>query len=340
MVRQLEKEFGVSRVTALAALRKLAEEGIVHVSPRHFATVAPGAAVRAADLLTSMLARPPYRRVALLFPERHLPLRFTFGQAVERFLGPAAAERNMETEIVQWPYKEQPRFVESLLRRGFTGALAFGLEARLLPTIYEMRRHCFPLVVFNRRIPEVDVPSVLLDERGATRKIASALATMGHRNMCLVYLAFDDRLREAEQRAEAWVSYLAEAGLLDDCSMPVYYVQPRDDVDMFAPLLRLDERPTAMVFGYAYLLDRFVKGRERPGFRVPEDVSLASFDVIYGIQMPSWCPPVTTVHDDARRSIECMIEALDRIWGGERHPPNIRVPMDLHLTDSIGPAPG
>jgi len=339
VVRQLEKEFTVSRVTILAAMRQLADEGLIAVSPRHFATVAPGAADRAARLLVASLAVPAHRRVAVLVPEGHLPPRFTFGQVIERFLAPAAADRNMTVKVVPWPASDQPRFVERLIRRGFMGALAFGLSGWLLPTVYEMRRRCFPLVVFNRRMPETDVPSVLLDERGAVRKIASALAAMGHRNMCLVYLAFDERLGEARQRADAWVGCLAEAGLLGECTMPLYYVRPRDDVDLFAPLLRLENRPTAVVFGYGYLLERFLMGRRDPGLRLPEDMSVATFDMLYRVTLPSWCPPMTALYDDPRRSIECMIEMLDRMWRGDRHPPSIRVPMDLHRTDSIGPAP-
>jgi len=339
VVRQLEKEFTVSRVTILAAMKQLADEGLIAVSPRHFATVAQGAADRAARLLVASLAVPAHRRVAVLVPEAHLPPRFTFGQAIERFLAPAAADRNMTVKVVPWPASDQPRFVERLIRRGFMGALAFGLSGWLLPTVYEMRRRCFPLVVFNRRMPETDVPSVLLDERGAVRKIASALAAMGHRNMCLVYLAFDERLGEARQRADAWVGCLAEAGLLGECTMPLYYVRPRDDVDLFAPLLRLENRPTAVVFGYGYLLERFLMGRRDPGLRLPEDMSVATFDMLYRVTLPSWCPPMTALYDDPRRSIECMIEMLDRMWRGDRHPPSIRVPMDLHRTDSIGPAP-
>jgi DNA-binding LacI/PurR family transcriptional regulator len=339
VVRRLEREFQVSRVTVLAALRRLADEGLVLVSPRHYATVAGGAAERAAQLLAERLSVPENRRVAVLFPESMMPPRFTFGPALERFLGPAAAGRNMQTEIIPWPCQDQPRFVERLLRRGYSGALAFGLDGRLLPTVYEMHRRCFPLVVFNRRIPELDVPSVLLDETGAVRKIASALAAMGHRNMCLVYLAFDDRLNEARQRADVWVDYLAESRLLQQCSMPLYYVRPREDVDLFAPLLGLERRPTAVVFGYGALLEAFARGRSDPGIRVPEEMSVASFDTLYGATLPSWCPPMTTLYDDPRRSVECMVETLDRMWRGERHPRSIRVPMDLHRTDSIGPAP-
>jgi len=72
---------------------------------------------------------------------------------------------------------------------------------------------------------------------------------------------------------------------------------------------------------------------------LPEDMSVATFDMLYRVTLPSWCPPMTALYDDPRRSIECMIEMLDRMWRGDRHPPSIRVPMDLHRTDSIGPAP-
>ncbi|NIA22531.1 MAG: hypothetical protein GWP05_11350 [Anaerolineaceae bacterium] len=94
-----------------------------------------------------------------------------------------------------------------------------------------------------------------------------------------------------------------------------------------------------MVFGYAYLWDLFVKSRREFHLKVPEEISFATFDTIYGTRTPSWCPMLTTITDNVRRSSECMMEMLDRMLAGELHPKNIRVSMDLHLTDSIGPAP-
>ena len=339
VVRQLEKEFGVSRVTILSAMRRAAERGVISVRPRHFASVAPAAAEQATRLLADLHARPDSRRVAMLWPEHLGSLRFTFGQLLEQELNPAAARKNIEVELIEWPHADQAASVEKIIHRGFAAALAFGVNAQTLASMYEFRRHRFPVMTFNRHIPEADVPSVLLDERGGSRKIASALAALGHRNLCLVYMAFDNRLQEGERRVNSWIDYLSEAGLLEDCAMPVYYLQPREDVDLFEPLLRLSNRPTAVVFGYAYLWDLFVKNRREFELKVPEEISFATFDTIYGTQAPSWCPELTTITNAVRRSSECIMEMLDRMLAGELHPKSIRVPMDLHMTDSIGPAP-
>lgn len=339
VVRQLEKEFGTSRVTVLSAMRRAAQKEVIRVRPRHFATVSPGAAELATRLLADLHSQPGKRRIALLWPEHLGPLRFTFGQLLEQDVHPAAAEKDIELEIVNWPHTDQAAFVEKIIRRGFAAAMAFGVNAQMLASLYEFRQRRFPVMTFNRRIPGADVPSILLDEYSAARKIASTLAGLGHRNLCMVYMAFDDRLRAGEQRVDSWIDYLTEAGLLESCAMPVYYLKPREDVDLFAPLFRLSNRPTAVVFGYAHLWDLFVKTRKEFPLKVPEDISFVTFDTVYGSQTPSWCPSLTTISENVRRSAECMMEMLDRILAGELHPKNIRVPMDLHLADSIGPVP-
>ncbi|NIA22530.1 MAG: GntR family transcriptional regulator [Anaerolineaceae bacterium] len=211
VVRQLETEFGVSRVTVLSAMRRAAERGVIRVRPRHFTSVAPQAAEQATQLLADLHSRPGKRRVAMLWPEHLGPgkVRFTFGQLLEQDIGPAAARKDIELELVEWPHTDQAAFVEKIIRRGFAAALAFGVNTQMLASMYEFRRRRFPVMTFNRHVPETDVPSILLDEQGGSRKIASALAALGHRNLCLVYMAFDNRLREGEQRVNSWIDYLA-----------------------------------------------------------------------------------------------------------------------------------
>jgi hypothetical protein len=34
------------------------------------------------------------------------------------------------------------------------------------------------------------------------------------------------------------------------------------------------------------------------------------------------------------------VERIGLMIGGDLHPPNLRVPMKLHLTESVGPPPG
>jgi len=340
-VRELEREFGVSHATMLAALRLAAEQGLVAVQSRRPVTVLPGARDLARRLLESRAGRPESGRVAVMVPERLWPVDDTpfFGEFMAAIRG-EAEKHGLAVEAVKWPVVEQVAFAHSLPDRGFDAAFAIAVRAEYLAALYVLHQQRFPLVVFNAKIPQLRLPAVNMDEYGAARQMATRLVALGHRNLCLVSWAFDTRLRGDQHRVMGWLDYLKESNLIGECLMPVVYATAREDVmATFGRIFGFPDRPTAVVFAYEPLCLAFLEHPAHRHMKVPDRVSIATFDPVPHVPAGSWCPPVTTILSDMTRAAQCVFELVQETMKGNLEPRSIRVPMHIDATGSIGPPP-
>lgn len=340
-VRELEREFGVSHMTMLAALRLAADQGLVAVHPRRPVVVLAGAREQARRLLAGRAGQPESRRVALMVPDcfwpaDHMPFFGDIIAAIRR----EAAKMDLAVQTVRWPLTDQVAFAHGLADRGFGAAFALGVRAEYLAALYVLQQQRFPVVVFNVRIPQLSLPAVTIDEYGGAQQLAAILAGLGHRNLCLVSYACDMRLVGDRHRVMGWLDYLEEAGLMNSCLMPVHYLPPREDaIRHFVRILTSADCPTAMVFAYGLLYQRFADESAHRRIRVPEQVSTATFDAIMHASEGSWRSQVTTASIDMKRAAQCILELVEETMKGNLQPRSIRVPMHIHMTGSIGPPP-
>jgi DNA-binding LacI/PurR family transcriptional regulator len=340
--RTLERQYHCSHMNMLAAIGIAAENQLLRVKPRKPVTVMPNAAERARDLLRQRATRADIRRLALLLPESFGDVtgRIPFFGDLQAAIELQARRFDIDVERVRWPLADQVSFVQQLPNKGFGAAFTLGARAEYLPSLYALHQQRFPLVLLNAQIPELSLPSVNLDEYAAMRQLAERLANLGHRNMCLMTLAVDSRLKTQRHRVFAWLDFLKETGLGDACSIPVCCVTTENEAVRYArQILSMPNRPTAMVFAYGALCLPFPKEPPVPGLRVPRDLSVATFDVVQTEVANAWCPPLTSIVPDMTRVAQCVVEMIEKLLVGETDVPNIRVPMRINMTDSIGPPP-
>ncbi|HOI56439.1 MAG TPA: LacI family DNA-binding transcriptional regulator [Phycisphaerae bacterium] len=336
--RQLAQELAVSPLTVMAALRLAARHRLLEVRQRQPTIVLPGAQQRAARLLRT---RTTTKRLALLVPERFIPLKRHVELAeLIRLVATESAARGIRTTVVKWPLLNQAGFVRTFVTRGFGVAFALGVNSEHLVSLDMLRRHGVPVLVFNRKSPLVDLPTVRIDEHAAAWRIGETLASLGHRNLCLVSSAVSYHmgyLSGEHRRVTGWVEFLRHSGLQRSCSLPVYYAANEMLPDVLDVPFRLRSRPTAIVFGGVGLAALFLRDPRFADLRVPDEISLATFDSFKGRQVATWCPPLTEIVGDMKRVAQCAVELIDSMFGAGSTPLSIRIPMDIHLTGSIGP---
>lgn len=326
----------------LAALGLAAEKQLLRVKPRKPVVLMPDAAERARDLLRQRATRADVRRLALLFPEAFgtfaglIPFFGKLQAAIEQ----QARRFDIDVELVRWPLADQVAFAQRLPNKGFGAAFTLGMRAEYLPSLYALHQQRFPMVLLNAQIPELPLPSVNMDEYAAMRRLAERLTHLGHRNMCLMTLAMDSRLKMRQHRVFAWLDFLKEAGLRDACSTPVCCVTTEGDVSHYArQILRMSARPTALVFAYELLCRPFLKAPPVADLRVSRDLSVATFDIVRAEGGNSWCPPLTSIVPDMTRMAQCVMEMVEKLLAGEVNVPSIRVPMRINVTDSLARPP-
>jgi DNA-binding LacI/PurR family transcriptional regulator len=235
---------------------------------------------------------------------------------------------------------EQVTFARQLPDLGFGAAFAAAVRVEYLTSLHAMRQQRFPVVLMNASVPKVPIPAVTTDEYGAARRLATLLTDLGHRNLCMVALAFDGRLKQRQHRTYGWFDCLSELGIAEQCTMPVrYLIDEAETVTAVGHLLGQSNPPTALVFAYGTLCDRFLDGFATAGLDIPRRLSVATFDYSSTFAQVTWCPPLTSFSFNLDRLAACAIEMTAKMLDGQEQTRSIRIPMQLNLTDSVGPAP-
>ncbi|MBN2582136.1 MAG: GntR family transcriptional regulator [Planctomycetes bacterium] len=337
-VRQLEKTFGTSHLTMLRVLRRAADQRLLVIEPRRAAIVQPDVIERAARLLAVREAGDQNQRLAILVPDRYLPLSpgnvqtLTINAVIDE-----APRHGLAAEVVEWPVLNQVSFVQRFTGQGYAAAIATAFLSGYLTALHLLEEQRFPVLLVQRQVPSLGLPWVISDLYGAAQELAGTLADMGHRNLCMIGRAHDTLFSRFDFNHDGWMDYLKESGLIRSCSFPFYYVRLYDTDLTIDPIFDHPNGPTAVVFEGGSLCGQFLGQKRFAHMRIPEEVSLATFNWI-----PDWpreiaSPPVTAATFEPREMARCIISKVKKMIGGNLHPGNAIVPMTLHVTDSIAP---
>jgi LacI family transcriptional regulator len=343
--RKLAAMFDVAPGTLRKALGEASRLGLLKVQQRQPVLVREGAAQKAESLMTRMSLRRSANRVALLMPEQLLPLRRNdFYTVLVAAVQREASRHGFATSLVPWPEAEQMSLARSLPHKGFDAAILIGTLPAYTGSLFVMFEQGFPFVVFNRRIPGLPLPTVLMDDGTAVCRIVDHLVALGHRNLCFVGSLPDQTVGRKGPGAvvSSWLDYLHNNDLLDECVLPTYF--PWDHHQgVFSPslveLVHSGHRPTAIVFEYVQHARAFLSDRRLADLTVPDDLSLAMIGPTHNLPTVPWCPPMTTAQVSYERVAECLIEMFQKVLAGEFQTQSIRLPLHLTVTDSIGPVP-
>lgn len=348
--RELCRTLGASRSTVLKALHRLSDLHLIRLQVRKPVLVLPEAASRSRRLL-----RRPRRdvsrqrrglRLAILIPEEYLPLATSvslFHVAFVRNLMRQAVAREGEATVVPLPLRNQLVSARSLADHGYQAAVCLGFQPSYAPALFLLRDQKFPVVLLNRRFPWLQVPAVLVDGDKPTRQLIDMLARHGHRDLCMIshFSAEDSPCNK--NMVGTWTEHLEQRGLLQDCTVPLrvlpWVPALAQNRNLFADILLQRKRPTAVVLTSAYWVERFLGDPQFAPLRVPEDMSLAMFSPGENELRTPGGVPLTTLEINHRRAAECVLELAAKMLAGNPRPASIRIPIDLRLTDSIGPAP-
>jgi LacI family transcriptional regulator len=191
-------------------------------------------------------------------------------------------------------------------------------------------RDGFPVVIQGSR-PDLDAPSVDVDNRAGARGAVEHLISLGHREIgCITNAPL--HYTAAAERLAGYRDALAAAGISFD---PAFVVEGAFDAASghlgMAELLSRG-RPTAVFVASDVVAIGALRGVRDAGLRVPGEVSVAGFDDIPIAAHVD--PPLTTVHLPAGALGETAGRVLlDRI-AGRPVPPRTLLPTELIVRDS------
>lgn len=195
-----------------------------------------------------------------------------------------------------------------------------------------------PVVLMSRKLDATPVPSATVDESVGIAEAIDHLVGLGHRR--IAYLGVPLWTSAGHERFVAFRDVTRDRGLtpLDHHVVVCPGYSEKDGEAALAPLLRRDDRPTAVLAGNDMMALGCYSAIRAAGLRCPHDVSVVGYS-----DMPLTDrvePPLTTVrvpyYDVGRQAAGLLIDALTHSDTANR---SVRLTPQLVIRGSTAAGP-
>jgi len=172
-----------------------------------------------------------------------------------------------------------------------------------------------PLVLVESYLPGQHIPTVLGDNFTAGYAVMQHVLNLGHRSIAILrgprkYSSLNDRLKGCLAAA-------AEAGILIPTDFMPHPVSghPKKGYVQMQEILRLPQRPTAIVAISDKTAFGAMEAIKEVGLRIPEDIAIVSIDDVS--ESAYTRPPLTSVHIPRLEMGILAMQKLHRLINGE-----------------------
>jgi LacI family transcriptional regulator/LacI family repressor for deo operon, udp, cdd, tsx, nupC, and nupG len=169
-----------------------------------------------------------------------------------------------------------------------------------------------PVVCFDRRLPEADVDTVVVDNRRGARALTEHLLELGHRRIGIICSSLD--LSTTTERLAGYRDAIGAAGV-DVEEALVRSGGPRRETGYREAqhLLDMEAPPTAIFAVNNQLVLGALEAVRQCGLQVPDDLTVAGFDDAPWSSLLA--APLTTVrqptYEMGRRAAELLFQRID-----------------------------
>jgi LacI family transcriptional regulator len=263
--------------------------------------------------------------VGLVIPDLTNPLFPPIVRGIEDVLTPAGYNAwivNTDNDLAR-----EENQVESLRSRQVEG-LIIATARREHPLLARLHRQGVRMVLVNRRVDGLDLPSVTADDDAGVGMAVAHLAGLGHRR--IAHLAGPQATSTGVVRARAFRHAMRDHGLADDPSLIVEcdYWSEAEGAAALRRLLDSGATFTAVVAGNDLIaLGCYDVFAERD-LTCPDDISVVGFNEMPFLDKMN--PPLTTVsipHYEIGSEAGRLL--LDTIEDPERHPRSVLLSPSL-----------
>lgn len=208
--------------------------------------------------------------------------------------------------------QQEKTFIDLIITKQIDGMLLLGSRLPFDASIEE-QRNLPPMVMANEFAPELELPTVHIDNLTAAFDEVNYLYEQGHKRIGCI--AGPEEMPLCHYRLQGYVQALRRCGIMVD---PQYIA--RGDFTFEAgskamqQLLDLPQPPTAVFCHSDVMALGALSQAKRQGLKVPEDLSIIGFD---NIDLTQFCDPPLTTIAQPRYEIgrEAMLLLLDQMQG-------------------------
>lgn len=327
---ELMAQYGVSRITAIRAMKELEKDLYIYRRQKS------GSFVR--DYLhTDEGALKNGALIPVILPfERNPGLGIMFGAQA------AASTNALFTTFfhTQGNIKTERKILEKVLDMDIAGLVFCGNSAHenldLLSRIYLKKT---PIVLVDQALPGISLPLVTSDNEGGMREVVEHLLRSGHTR--IAYFPYFTNMSSTERlRFAGYCKGFLENGHPIPCEYlytPVFGPNARPSLvplhhraeyhkryisATIAYYRSLPAMPTAIVCTNDVIAYRLIRALREEGYRVPEDISVTGFD---NYDFPEPAVEISTVEQDWHNLGAIAIEHIVAMIEGKSVPPVTRL---------------
>lgn len=275
--KTLADYFDVSIITIKKAMELLSNEGYIVRKPRKGTTVCNTTPAKRQILDNSHL------RFGLI------TTNFTdfFGTSILRSILSTSDELiDFVVKISYGDINKEADAISELIASGVQGLIILPTSSEYIsPKLLELISQNFPVVVIDRLMGELPIPSVRTDNEAASKALTQLLIEKGHKKIGMV--TSDNHVTTIDERISGFISAHLNNHLpfsnkqiisTIDSVVPNSKVTIENDVTVIKQFLENNSDLTAVIaseYNIALLVQRAAKEMDR---QIPENLSLACFD--------------------------------------------------------------
>jgi LacI family transcriptional regulator len=229
--------------------------------------------------------------------------------------------------------EREMRYAQVLRSKQVDGAIFHPSTADLTP-IYFLGQAGVQVVVLERIVP--GYPCIVANDRQGGYLATRHLLDLGHRRIGCIVRAGDTTT--SVERVDGYRSALKDAGVrLDERLVVASTFEYAAGAESARQLLRLRNRPTALVAHNDIMAIGAIKAFNEAGLQVPADISVVGFD---DIALAGYVrPPLTTVSNPKLQMGRAAAELLLRLLSHETVDLENTEPLPVHLVVRESTAP-
>ncbi|TVX92723.1 LacI family DNA-binding transcriptional regulator [Paenibacillus agilis] len=230
---------------------------------------------------------------------------------------------------------KERQYVEMILSMRVDGVLFAPSNDMSIEHLRWLERQNVPFVLLDREVPGITCDTVLGDSRIGAKQLVRELIKRGHRRIALVNGL--ENVSTARERRLGYEDALVEAGLPieENFMMSSSYVHDKQQFTLSHWLhAEPDKRPTAIFAANNMLAMSVLNKLEEEGVKVPEQISVASYDDLGMLEQVN--PFLSVVSQPAYEFGQQGIQMLlERIRNRNQGPQSVKLPCEIHINRSV-----
>jgi len=225
---------------------------------------------------------------------------------------------------------KEKMYLQMLLEKRVDGILLVpalnGLDSTAL-----IRKQNIPLVVLDRRLPELMTDVVRCDSEGGAYELTRLLLSLGHREIAILDGPKD--VSTSEDRLAGYRRALTEAGIPINSKREYYGAFNQESgFEMTHKVLAEAQKPTALFACNNFIALGALEALRELDLRVPEDIAVVGFDILPSA--PFLTVAAQPAYEMGRKGVEILLRKLD--GGSSDQFQEVILPAEIIIRQSSG----